>query len=472
MTMRDFDFFEQLQHHLSSLPQFSRLQRYKSSSITTSAIPERAVLYATYLETLLNLLEIPRDSASAHKELHFLYQLIHKVDPYYFTKELLSEAIFQCYSLTPHQQKLLLKYLVAFFEVLGQSKFCNTGDFQHSEEDWEKWQHTLPEENAWQIVKLFQIWGAGIAASSSGFRAWYRYQKGTLPTNTDDPSHWQQLCASWAETRHESQIYPDLLAQAFSGELSHLGIQGYCGDTPACFQCPLRSSCQWDNKLAPQLEKEPVPVVIQKQNFDDLSTATLAAWLFELEQEDSDILQSHLSDKQSYSQNPLRALDQITVHELGRILPQVESFGEKLKALFELSKRYNEEKLIPGDLFSCSQDIFQHFRFRLRDLKQEVFILILLDNKHQYLSERVISKGTLNKSLVHPREVFSAAIENRAAAIICVHNHPSGDPKASDEDIQITQRLQEVGKIVGIPLLDHIIVGNDRHFSLADEGLL
>ena len=207
------------------------------------------------------------------------------------------------------------------------------------------------------------------------------------------PQPWQQLCENWAETIDESPIYADLLAQAFSGELSHLGIQGYCGETPACTRCPLQTSCRWNNGTVQGSEEEPLQVVIQKEKMDELSTATLAAWLFELSPEDTGILQSQLSDPKIGSANPLRVLELKTVSELGQILPKVKGFGEKLKALLELSKRYNEERLVPGDLFSCSRDIFQHFRFQLRDLKQEVFILVLLDNKHQYLSGKRNHQG-------------------------------------------------------------------------------
>ena len=113
--MRDIDFFEQLQHHFSDFQKYSRLQSYESSAITTPAVPDRGELYTAYLDTLLNLLEIPRNSASPRRELYSLYHLIHKVDPYYFTNEMLSDALSQCYSLKLHQRSLLLKYLGAFF---------------------------------------------------------------------------------------------------------------------------------------------------------------------------------------------------------------------------------------------------------------------------------------------------------------------------------------------------------------------
>ena len=103
--------------------------------------------------------------------------------------------------------------------------------------------------------------------------------------------------------------------------------------------------------------------------------------------------------------------------------------------------------------------------------KQEQFIIVLLDNKHRYLAEEDVTIG-LNKSLVHPQEVFASAIEHRAAALICFHNHPCGDPEPLREDYQITQRMVEVGKLVGIPVLDHVIVGGDNYASFAEKGLL
>ena len=104
--------------------------------------------------------------------------------------------------------------------------------------------------------------------------------------------------------------------------------------------------------------------------------------------------------------------------------------------------------------------------------KQEQFIIVLLDNKHRYLAEKDVTKGILNKSRVNPREVFASAIEHRAATLICVHNHPSGDSEPSQEDSRITERLVEVWKLVGMPVLDHVIVGGDNYNSFADNGLL
>jgi DNA repair protein RadC len=116
--------------------------------------------------------------------------------------------------------------------------------------------------------------------------------------------------------------------------------------------------------------------------------------------------------------------------------------------------------------------VFKHFRIRLRDLKQEQFIVVLLDNKKRYLNDLVITQGTLNTSPVHPREVFNAAIRERAASVVVVHNHPSGDPNPSREDIHVTQQLIKVGELVGIPVLDHVIIADDLYLSMLEQGLL
>jgi DNA repair protein RadC len=103
---------------------------------------------------------------------------------------------------------------------------------------------------------------------------------------------------------------------------------------------------------------------------------------------------------------------------------------------------------------------------------QEVFGVLLMNTKHKIVAVHEVSRGTLSASMVHPREVFKLAVLHNAAAIICFHNHPSGDPEPSKEDIEITKRLVEAGKIMGIEILDHIIVGDDRYVSLKERGVM
>ena len=149
----------------------------------------------------------------------------------------------------------------------------------------------------------------------------------------------------------------------------------------------------------------------------------------------------------------------------------VNSLSDKRANLIkEVCCRYGEKRKVEGDTFVNSREIYDHFKMRLRQ-EQESFICIYLDNKHRIISEKEISVGTLTKSIVHPRECFAPAIQLRAAAVILIHNHPSGEPEPSGADIKITKRLTEVGKLVGISILDHVIIG-DSFYSFVDEGVM
>jgi len=118
------------------------------------------------------------------------------------------------------------------------------------------------------------------------------------------------------------------------------------------------------------------------------------------------------------------------------------------------------------------EDVARRFANRLRDLQVEEFHLLALDSQSQVLREVLITRGLLNSSLVHPREVFRAAIVEAAAGIIVVHNHPSGDPTPSAEDRAVTRQLAEAGRLLDLPLYDHVIIAGDRYLSLATAGLL
>ena len=138
---------------------------------------------------------------------------------------------------------------------------------------------------------------------------------------------------------------------------------------------------------------------------------------------------------------------------LNEIFTNLRSNGNKhiVDGLIILFERYAEEKArINGETIHNSRDIFDRIKLKFVGKMQEEFHALYLDNKHRIIESRMITKGTLNQSLVHPRECFSPALEMRAAAVIFVHDHPSGDPKPSQQDIQITKRLQEVGDLVGI----------------------
>ncbi|HEX9948542.1 MAG TPA: DNA repair protein RadC [Thermodesulfobacteriota bacterium] len=141
-----------------------------------------------------------------------------------------------------------------------------------------------------------------------------------------------------------------------------------------------------------------------------------------------------------------------------------------VQAVMEICRRYATERFSQGKAFSRSADVFAHFHQRLKDRKKECFFILLLDSKNRAIREERVSEGTLTSSLVHPREAFAPAIRESAASLILVHNHPSGDPCPSREDEDITRRLVEGGRVLGINVLDHIIIGQGSYYSFADRG--
>lgn len=141
-------------------------------------------------------------------------------------------------------------------------------------------------------------------------------------------------------------------------------------------------------------------------------------------------------------------------------------------AALELGRRIAYADAIARDVIETPDDIAAIFMPRLRYEKNEHFMLVLLNTKNKVIGMEQISEGSLNSSVVHPREVFAPAVVQRAAAILVGHNHPSGDPAPSREDRNLTEALVQTGKILGIPLLDHIVIGDGCYFSFKEHGYL
>lgn len=140
------------------------------------------------------------------------------------------------------------------------------------------------------------------------------------------------------------------------------------------------------------------------------------------------------------------------------------------EAVVELARRFLSEEAPKGPSFRSAADVFARYRYLIADSPVEVFLALLLDVKHRVLGEARVSVGVLDGSLIHPREVFAPAVGERAAAVILVHNHPSGDPAPSAEDREVTRRLRAAGGIVGIAVLDHVIIGSRAFYSFREES--
>ncbi|HYF40270.1 MAG TPA: DNA repair protein RadC [Gemmatimonadales bacterium] len=172
------------------------------------------------------------------------------------------------------------------------------------------------------------------------------------------------------------------------------------------------------------------------------------------------------------SEGSLRGLARRPSAELLRAPGIGPTKAARLLAALELGSRAAREERPPVVRIREPEDVLRLFGSRLRDLQVEEFHLLALDSQSQVLREVLITRGLLNSSLVHPREVFRAAIAEAAAGIIVVHNHPSGDPTPSAEDRAATKQLVSAGRLLDVPLYDHVIIAGDRFVSFATAGLL
>lgn len=168
----------------------------------------------------------------------------------------------------------------------------------------------------------------------------------------------------------------------------------------------------------------------------------------------------------------LKGIAAASVEELTRVRGIGVAKASQIKAAFELTNRlesYSESGDKP--LVKTPDDVAGLVKGRLKGKKKEYFLALLLNTRSQLIRVAEISIGSLDSSIVHPREVFQEAVSASAASVIFVHNHPSGDPEASEDDIRLTKRLVEAGEIMGIDILDHIIIGDNKYLSLKREGL-
>ena len=166
-----------------------------------------------------------------------------------------------------------------------------------------------------------------------------------------------------------------------------------------------------------------------------------------------------------------KRLLQMTYQDLVKIGGIDSAKATTLLAAFELTKRASEVNDTNLPTISNAKDAAAQLT-DIRDLKKEHFVVLYLNAKNQLVHKEIISMGTLNANLVHPREVFEPALKHSTAQIIAAHNHPSGDPKPSEDDIEITKRLTEAGKMMGVEVMDHVIVSKNGHFSFKEEGYL
>jgi len=276
----------------------------------------------------------------------------------------------------------------------------------------------------------------------------------------------QSLATAAERTAAQVSVVLRLYASGFYGLVPH----PICGTAPRCGACGIRKVCAHHNAPRADGPRAPLGKRVRREGAEALDEAELLALLLGGDRAGEAHLETGRTLLARYG--TLRALAAAPVAELADLRDVAASAAVRLAAAAGLFARLQAERRPANPVMRSGRDFYDLYQPRLRDLRKEVFLTVLLDQKHRVLKEIRVSEGTLTASLVHPREAFAPAIRESAAAVAFVHNHPSGDSRPSPEDKAITARLCDAGRIVGIRVLDHVIIGEDSYTSLLDEGLI
>lgn len=228
-----------------------------------------------------------------------------------------------------------------------------------------------------------------------------------------------------------------------------------------------------DNSIKQWPEEERPRERLLKLGAGGLSTAQLLAIILRIGGRDKSAIE--LAREILLKFGSLKEIEDASVAEFSDIKGVGSVKVAQLKAAFELGKRLMQRTgagVVQNPSFKNSREVYEYFRPRFYGIKKEKFLCVLLDTKNRVFKETIVSDGTLTSTLVHPREVFRYAIKEAAASVLLLHNHPSGDPSPSKDDIHITKRLVETGKVVGIAVLDHIIISDGKYLSLLEKGYI
>lgn len=222
-------------------------------------------------------------------------------------------------------------------------------------------------------------------------------------------------------------------------------------------------------------DKEAMPYErFLKHGPESLTDAELLAIIIRTGTKDKNALElsTEILQLQGNMQGKLIGLHQLSLAQLKSVAGIGEVKAVKIKAIGELALRMSRQTIREKPRFDSPGRIAEHYMERMRHCMTECVLLVMLDSKGHLLGEQTISKGTVNASLISPREIFILALKFDASSIILIHNHPSGDPTPSGPDRQVTVQVRECSKLMNIPLIDHIIIGDNTYSSFKELGLL
>jgi DNA repair protein RadC len=321
-------------------------------------------------------------------------------------------------------------------------------------------------------------------------RFFHRYQGKNITAPTiKNMERTIQLGDALARTLCISTLECNLYIGSFSGSKDSPPIKrSVCSTSPNCLSCPIAQGCYYAGFLAehgdlhPQEEKKRhldslIPAndqpreKLRRLGPGALSNSELLAILLRTGTKKEHVLELSQRLLKEVGDS-LGRLENASLKELIAFNGLGEVKATTIKAALELGRRLDNSSHMEQQALTNSKSIFQSQRLFFLNKQEEVFVSLLLDSKNRILRRVIITQGTINRSLIHPGQAFREAVRDSALRVVFLHNHPSGDPTPSTQDINITAILKKGGEILGITVLDHLIIGKESYYSFADEGKL
>lgn len=277
---------------------------------------------------------------------------------------------------------------------------------------------------------------------------------------------------SFAKEADRSPALVSVIIRLFSSGQYGIVPTPVCGSSPKCSKCKLTKFCQFFN--SPPLDPAKAGLSIAKRfelgAENSVTNIELISVLVGGNKPSSS--SKHVAENVMSRYSTLRSLSNVSLSELKNMRNVSDSAAFKIYSALILFKRFVEEENLDKIIIKESKDLFDLFKVELRDQKQESFFIVMLDSMNGIIRQKKIAHGGLSSVQVISSEVFRPALIESAVSVVLVHNHPSGNPKPSDDDIRLTKDLAKAGELLGIEVVDHIIIGDNRYISFVDNNIV
>ncbi len=401
-----------------------------------------------------------------------------------FAQEIVAEEPPRFYARIPSRKRQFLVRWIKAFDIFenGDALHARLREAMRLEQALAFLRETFRGLAPLDHYRILKAWHYPVLMPSMR-KQWLLFRLGLLESRSQTAAGLRataELGERMARTCGEDVRIVDVLLGALCGDEPALAGHALCGGAPQCGRCCIRQWCAFfryrKDDETPRSTIKDLAVAqrprerLMRDGAASMTDADLLAILLRTGSSRLTAVELALNLLKKF--HGLAGLNDAALAEFKGEKGMGEVKAVTLKAALELGRRLTRDGADPGQRIACAEDVYCRYQPKMSTMRAEQFHMACMDMKHRVMHECMISQGSLSASVVHPREAFAQAIRHNAAAVIFFHNHPSGDPTPSRQDEEVTQRLQEAARVLGIPMLDHVILGNGRYYSFTAAQLV